>query len=222
MCPYFNEKVIGMKHIKGYILVVIGSFFMGLGIALTKCAELGVSTISSVPNVVSIRFPALSLGTLSSIWNFVMIAAQIVILRKEFKPIQFLQIPVSIIFGWFTDFGVWIFSYIPTDLYIIKLLLSVSGIVVLGFGIALTVLPGTVMNPGEAIVKVVADKLGKDFGNAKIVFDIGFVAFAAMLSLIFFNFRIIGIREGTIIAMFGTGICIKFFMKLFKRRNNAS
>ena len=211
-----------MKHLKGYILVVVGSFFMGLGIALTKCAELGVSTISSVPNVVSLRFPFLTFGTLSSIWNLVMIAAQIIILRKEFKPVQLLQIPVAVIFGWFTDFGVLIFSYIPTDLYIVKLLLSVSGVIVLGFGIAITVLPNKVMNPGEAIVKVVADKLNKDFSNTKIVFDIGFVALAAILSLIFFNFRIIGIREGTIIAMLGTGICIKFFIKLFTRRNHAS
>ena len=211
-----------MKHLKVYILVVVGSFFMGLGIALTKCAELGVSTISSVPNVVSLRFPFLTFGTLSSIWNLVMIAAQIIILRKEFKPVQLLQIPVAVIFGWFTDFGVWIFSYIPTDLYLVRLLLSVSGVIVLGFGIAITVLPNKVMNPGEAIVKVVADKLNKDFSNTKIVFDIGFVALAAILSLIFFNFRIIGIREGTIIAMLGTGICIKFFIKLFTRRNHAS
>lgn len=211
-----------MKHLKGYILVVVGSFFMGLGIALTKCAELGVSTISSVPNVVNLRFPFLTFGTLSSIWNLIMIAAQIIILRKEFKPVQLLQIPVAVIFGWFTDFGVWIFSYIPTDLYIVKLLLSVSGVIVLGFGIAITVLPDKVMNPGEAVVKVVADKLNKDFSNTKIVFDIGFVALAAILSLIFFNFRIIGIREGTIIAMLGTGICIKFFIKLFTRRNHAS
>lgn len=211
-----------MKQLKGYIILIVGTFFMGLGIALTKCSELGVSTISSIPNVISIRFPSVSLGTWSAVFNFIMIAAQIVILRKEFRAEQLVQIPVSIIFGWFTDFGVWIFSYIPSTAYAIKLLLSVTGVAVLGFGIALTAISGKAMNPAEALVKVIADKLKKDFSNTKIVFDIACVVFATTLSLICFNFRIVGVREGTIIAMLGTGISIKLFIKLLKRRNYAS
>ena len=76
-----------MKNLKGYLLVVIGSFFMGLGIALATCADLGLSTISSVPYVVSLRFTALTLGTWSAIWNIIMIVAQVLILRREFKLI---------------------------------------------------------------------------------------------------------------------------------------
>ncbi len=211
-----------MKHFKGYIILIIGTFFMGIGIALTKCSQLGVSTISSIPNVISIRFPYVSLGTWSAIFNFIMIAAQIVIMRKEFKAEQLVQIPVSIIFGWFTDLGVLIFSYIPATAYIVKLVLSVVGVTVLGFGIALTAVSGKAMNPAEALVKVIADKLNKDFSNIKIVFDIACVVFATLLSLVCFNFRIVGVREGTIIAMLGTGISIKLFIKLLKRRNYAS
>ncbi|MBR2847658.1 MAG: YitT family protein [Clostridia bacterium] len=208
-----------MKGLKGYIILIVGTFFMGLGIALTKCSELGVSTISSVPNVLSIRFTFMTLGTWSAVFNLLMILVQVLLLGKEFKPSYLLQIPLSVIFGWFADFGVWIFSYIPVNMYFIKIVLSVAGVVLLGFGISLTAVSGIVMNPAEALVKVIADKLGKDFGNAKILFDIVFVAMATILSLVFFNFRIVGVREGTIIAMFGTGICVKCFMKLFKRRN---
>jgi len=208
-----------MKGLKGYIILIVGTFFMGLGIALTKCSELGVSTISSVPNVLSIRFTFMTLGTWSAVFNLLMIFTQVLLLGKEFKPGYLLQIPLSIIFGWCTDFGVCIFSYIPVNMYFIKIILSVAGVVLLGFGISLTAVSGIVMNPAEALVKVIADKLGKDFGNTKIVFDIVFVAMATILSLVFFNFKIVGVREGTIIAMFGTGICVKFFMKLIKRRN---
>lgn len=206
-----------MKHLKGYIILVIGTFFMGLGIALTKCSELGVSTISSVPNVLSIRFNAISLGTWSTIFNAIMILAQVLILQKDFKAEYLLQIPVSIIFGWCTDFGVCIFSYIPANIYAIKIILSITGVILLGFGIALTAVSGKVMNPAEALVKVIADKIGKDFGNTKIAFDVFCVVLATVISLVCFNFRIIGVREGTLIAMLGTGISIKGFLKLIKK-----
>ena len=116
-----------MKILKDYLLVILGSFFMGLGIALTKCAGLGLSTISSVPNVFSIKFTFFTLGTWSAAWNLIMILAQVIILGKKFKPEQFMQIPVSIIFGWFTDFGVWAFSNIPANLYLVKLSMTAFG-----------------------------------------------------------------------------------------------
>ena len=157
-----------MKLLRDYFLVVVGSFFMGLGIALTKCADLGLSTVSSIPNVVSIKFSFLTLGTWSAIWNLVMILAQIVILGRKFKPAELMQVPVSVIFGWFTDFGVWAFSYIPANLYAVKLTMTVAGIIILAFGISVMIIANRVMNPAEALVKVVADKLKKDFSNIKI------------------------------------------------------
>ncbi|MBR2878001.1 MAG: hypothetical protein IKB92_02745, partial [Clostridia bacterium] len=66
-----------MKGLKGYIILIVGTFFMGLGIALTKCSELGVSTISSVPNVLSIRFTFMTLGTWSAVFNLLMILVQV-------------------------------------------------------------------------------------------------------------------------------------------------
>ena len=101
-----------------------------------------------------------------------MILAQIIILKKEFKPEQLMQIPVSIVFGWFTDFGVWMFSYIPTNLYIVKLVMTILGVIVLAFGISVTIIANRILNPAEAIVDVVAVKIKRDFGTLKIVFDV--------------------------------------------------
>ena len=44
------------EMIKRYILFIICLFFMGIGVALTKHGELGVSPISSVANAVSLEF----------------------------------------------------------------------------------------------------------------------------------------------------------------------
>lgn len=128
------------ETVKRYVLFIIGLFFSGLGVAVTKCGGLGVSPISSVANVVSLKFPVLSLGTWLILWNCVLILGQILILRKQFKPIQLLQIPLSVLFGWFTDFGMWLAGLIPTELYPVRLLLVFAGTAILGFGIALAVI----------------------------------------------------------------------------------
>lgn len=202
---------------KRYTLFIISLFFAGLGVAFTKHGELGVSPISSIPNVLSYKFDSLSLGTWLIIWNCVLIVGQIAILRKDFQPIQFLQVPLSFLFGWFTDFGTWIASFIPADSYPIRLAMVIIGTIVLGFGVSLAVIANVIMNSGEAFVKVVSDKIHKDFGNVKIALDVSYVILSMLLSLIFFNFTIVGTREGTIIAAFLTGMAVKFWCKRLEK-----
>lgn len=72
---------------KRYILFIISLFFAAFGVAITKCGELGVSPISSVPNVMSSYMDTLSLGTWLIIWNCILIAGQVFILKKDFQMI---------------------------------------------------------------------------------------------------------------------------------------
>ena len=200
-----------IELVKRYVLFIISLFFAALGVAFTKHAELGVSPISSVANVMNSRFDSLSLGTWLIIWNCVLIIGQIVILRKDFQLIQLLQVPLSFLFGVFTDLGMWIVAPIPADFYPVRLLMVLVGIVILGFGISLSVIANVIMNSGEAFVKAISDKIHKEFGNVKIAFDIICVIMALALSLIFFDFSIVGTREGTIISALLTGVVVKFF-----------
>lgn len=206
---------------KRYILFIISLFFSALGVAFTKHGELGVSPISSVANVMSYKFPSLSLGTWLIIWNCMLIVGQIFILRRKFQLIQLLQIPLSFVFGWFTDFGMWLTSFIPANSYLVRIIMVVIGILVLGFGISLSVIADVIMNSGEAFVKAVSDTLDKDFGNVKIAFDVFYVIIAIALSLLFFDFTIVGTREGTIISALFTGIVVKFFCSSLKAPVNA-
>lgn len=206
---------------KRYVLFIISLFFAALGVAFTKHGELGVSPISSVANVLSYRFSALSMGTWLIIWNCCLIVGQIFILRRKFQLIQLLQIPLSFLFGWFTDFGMWIVSFIPANSYPIRIAMVIIGIIILGFGISLSVIANVIMNAGEAFVKAVSDTINKDFGNVKIAFDVLCVVFSLILSLIFFDFTIVGTREGTIISAFLTGVVVKFFSRKLKEPLNA-
>lgn len=110
----------------------------------------------------------------------------------------------------------WIVSFIPVNSYPLRLTMVIVGVVILGFGITLSVIANVIMNAGEAFVKAVSDKIRKEFGNVKIVFDILNVVLALALSLVFFNFTIVGTREGTIISALLTGGVVKFFSKKLK------
>lgn len=199
---------------KRYVLFVISLFFSALGVAFTKHGELGVSPISSVANVMSYKLDFFTLGVWLIIWNCVLILGQILILRKKFRLIQLLQIPLSFLFGYFTDFGLWLVGFIPADNYIVRLIMVVVGIVILGFGVSLSVSANVIMNSGEAFVKAISDTTNKNFGNVKIAFDVSCVVLALILSLLFFDFTIVGTREGTIISALCTGLTVKLFQKL--------
>lgn len=69
------------------------------------------------------------------------------------------------------------------------------------------------MNSGEAFDKAVAGISGKKFGNIKIGFDVCCVVISLALSLIFFDGKIVGTREGTVLTALLTGVIVNFFVK---------
>ena len=215
------------ETIKRYIIFTIGMFFTAFGVAISKHSNLGVSTISSFPSVVSYKFDFISFGVWSMIWNLILVALQMVILRKNFHPIQFWQIPVSFIFGYFIDLGARMISPISSNTYITQIILVIAGMIVLAFGVSLTFIADVVMNPGEGIVKAVADAYHMNLGTAKTLVDIICVASSIVLSLVFFDMKLLGVREGTLIAAFFTGFVVRFFdnillkplNKYFKKEN---
>lgn len=196
---------------KRYTLFIVSLFLMGIGIAFAKTAGLGVSPISSVPNIFNLRFPGISMGNCLFIWNCLLVAGQILILRKQFQPVQLLQIPLSFLFGWFTDMGMWMLSFLPAEAYFVRIAMVLVCIVLLGFSIALAITADVVMNAGEGFVKALADRIHKPFSHVKTVFDIVNVAIALLLSLLFFHGAIVGAREGTVLCALFTGFAVKFF-----------
>lgn len=80
------------------IWFVLGILLNSLGIVLITKAALGNSPISSLPYVLSFAFP-LTLGQFTFLVNLLFIAGQMVLRRRNFAPIQLLQIVVNVIFS---------------------------------------------------------------------------------------------------------------------------
>ncbi|MBM7837838.1 putative membrane protein YczE [Alkalihalobacillus xiaoxiensis] len=200
-----------MKLTQRYLFFTIGLFFMGLGISLTAKSELGNSPISSVPYVLSLAFP-LTLGAFTFLLMALFVLIQWGILGRHFPPLQWIQLALAPILGVFIDFGLLLASFIHPNLFIEKLAVLILGCVFIAIGVYIQVEAKTVMNAGEAIIKVLSQKTKIEFGTMKIIFDWSLVAISTMLSLAFFG-GLHGIGVGTIISAFLVGFLIKALRK---------
>ena len=200
-----------MNKLKRYLLFLVGLFINALGVSLVTKASLGTSPISSIPYVLSLKFP-LTLGNFTIIFSILLILLQILILRKNFKMENILQIPVSIAFGYFIDLTMYMFFWVNPQNYAIKLIALLAGCIVLGVGVYMEVLADVVMLPGESFVRAIVQTWNTNFGTTKILFDSSMTMIAGVLSVIFFG-KLNGVREGTIIAALLVGFIARLFGK---------
>ena len=95
-----------------YAVLGVGLLIMAFGIAFSIQGVLGTSPISSLPYVVSLLIP-LTVGEATICLHVVLILLQILILRRNYDPIQLMQLPVAVVFGYLTDLGVWVVQGLP-------------------------------------------------------------------------------------------------------------
>ena len=86
---YEKKFVYLLDEYERYILFIVSLFFAALGVTITKRGKLGVSPISSIPNVMISRIDSLSLGMWLIIWNCILIVGQILILKKTLNRYSF-------------------------------------------------------------------------------------------------------------------------------------
>lgn len=187
-----------MEKVKRYVVFLIGLCVNSLGVSLITRADLGTSPISSIPYVLSLNFP-LSLGGSTVVFSLLLIALQLLILRKNFKLEHWLQIPISIAFGYFIDLTTAMLGDFRLNSYPAQFGFLLFGCVVLGCGVYLEVLPNVAMLPGESFVRAVCTTWHREFGATKIAFDVSMTVIAAVLSFVFAQ-KLAGVREGTIVA----------------------
>ena len=202
--------------LKRYLLLLVGLSIMAFGVAFSIKASLGTSPISSVPYVISL-FTPLTVGTATITMNCVFILLQILILRKNYHPIQLMQLPVAFFFGYLTDFGVWAVQGITCNTYWQQWIVCLIGILLVAVGVSFEVKAGVVVLAGEGVVLAICKVFPKiKFGYMKVGFDVTLVVIACVLSIVFTG-RLQGVREGTVAAALLVGLIAKQLGKLLAR-----
>lgn len=192
-------------------ILCFGLFVMALGVALSVKANLGVSPISCIPYVYSFKTP-LSLGTLTILFNILLVIIQMGILRRNYRLIQLLQLPIVFAFGAFIDIALNLVSDLNVSNYYWQAFWCLMSCIVIAFGVFLEVKAKLTYLPGEGLVMAIRDTFKKEFGTVKIGVDSAMVFVGLMSSFVFLN-QLQGIREGTVIAAILVGFIAKFFHK---------
>ena len=187
------------KLVQRYSFFFLGLVINSFGIAFITKSALGTSPISSVPYVCSLFQTNISFGAFSFIINMIFILLQILLLKKDFHPIQFLQIPVNILFSVFIDVGMAALGWLDPISIPARIVSLLLGCAILALGISIEVAPDVIVVPGEGLVRAIAQVGKKDFGKVKVCFDVTLMLIAVCLSFLFFH-SLQGLGLGTIIS----------------------
>lgn len=204
-----------MKNPNRWLIYGMGMVLLALGITLNTKTELGVSPIISVAYSVSQIF-SLNFGDMTFLLYALFVVVQLFLRKRSEWLFALFQIPVSLIFSRFLNLFDALIPYSGADHGIVpNLALLALAILLTGLGVAMTVNMRLVPNPGDGIVQAIGEKIGRDQGFTKNIFDAGCVCVTILVGLCFVR-QPVGIGLGTIAAMIGVGRAVALSNFLFK------
>ena len=118
--------------------------------------------------------------------------------KEDLRP-YLLQIPISLGFGIFIDWGMNMLFWVAPVNFVQQLVYLLIGCCVLAMGITLEMKVNVAMTAGEFFVKVIAQRLKHPFGYVKLGFDVTLVMLACVMSFLFSS-AITGVGLGTVVS----------------------
>lgn len=199
-----------------HFLLLVSLYIMTLGVAICVRSGVGSSVISVLPYVFESAgkafpdIPSLTIGKYTYIMNGILVAAQLIVLRRKFEPVQLFQLAIGTVFGFLIDINMAQTSWLAPVAIWQKAAAQLAGCTILGFGIAFEVRCGSVTMPGEGFPVALSKVTGMPFPKMKIIVDTTLVILGIVASFAFFGkwmWHIIGF--GTLFAMFYVGMIVR-------------
>lgn len=155
---------------------IIGLFIMTLGVGISVKSDLGVSPVSSIPYTMTCVW-GIEMGKATIIFHAALVVLQVILLRRRFKIKNLLQVPVGVMFGYFTTFSNYLMSFFPDPGHIaVQLGMLLISTTLIAFGLFLYVPADIIPLAGEGAMLAIADVVKKQFSTIKLMFDIRFTA----------------------------------------------
>lgn len=203
-----------------FLIYILGLFIMTLGISMSVKSDLGVSPVSSIPYSITC-ITGLEMGKATILFHIALVVLQIILLGKAFKIKNLLQVVVGVIFGYFTTFSNYLFSFLPTPHNIlIRLILMLGSAAFIAVGIFFYLPADIVPLAGEGAMQAVAIKTNILFNKVKIGFDVSMVTISLIACLLTLG-RLGSVGIGTIIAAVLVGTILGFVTRLFGVKRDA-
>lgn len=202
------------------VFLLVSLSFLAFGVALCVRSDFGSSVISSAPYAFFLAgekglVPGWTLGMYTNLLNVLLVAAQIIVLRRRYRPWQLLQLLIGIVFGMLIDISMVLTAFLESvaSLYI-RLLVMWGGSTLMALGVSMEMRCASITMPGEGLPAALSKVTGKPFANMKILTDTLLVAAAVGASFLFFKewmWNIVGI--GTLFAMLYIGMAVKIISR---------
>ncbi|MHA8138189.1 YczE/YyaS/YitT family protein [Lactobacillaceae bacterium Scapto_B20] len=201
------------------VLYLIGLNVLALGTVLFTAGKLGVSSLVSVPQVLSMILP-ITLGQATTAFFILLVAIELIMLRKIKLQIV-AQLLLAFVFGWIVDFyGIRVgLERMALQNIWEQLLITLLAIICTSVGIFLMVKAEFVLIPPDGVVNLVSSKLKASFGKTKFSFDLTMVILSVAISLTFIH-HIEAIGIGTVLAVLLVGQLIRLWEHLTNRVAN--
>ena len=195
---------------------------LALGTALVTSSNLGLSMVVAPSYLLHLKIseflPFFTFGVASYAFQAILLLGMIAVIRK-FKLSYLLSFASAVIQGYLLDGFLVLLGMLPLDLFWVRLLLFVSGIIVTAFGVALLFKPHFPPAPYEMFVKEISKCFRCDINKFKIIFDFSCLSLAIIFSFVFYGFgTFVGVNLGTIIIVCLNGITISMFSKLIDKK----
>lgn len=191
------------KAFKRSVMVILGSFIMGVGIYLTIVGNLGSDPLTMLWIGVATKL-GLSVGQANLIVSAIMLFIVFFIDRKELFIGSLLN---PLVIALTTDF-LSRFSF-QIDAPIVRLLIFISGLAVMAFGIALYSLAGFGRGAYEALVFSLSDIFKLSIRVVRTAFDVLFTIIGFLLGG--------SISFAPFLAIILMGVWIQFFVQKMLR-----
>lgn len=214
-----TEKIRKENYAVRFPVYIIGLFIMTLGVSMSVKSNLGVSPVSSIPYTITC-ITGLEMGKATILFHIVLVLLQVLILRSAFQMKNLLQVVVGILFGYFTTFSNYLFSFLPsTDNLVIRMLLMLFSTVLIAIGIFFYLPADIVPLAGEGAMKAISDKTNIIFSKVKMGFDISMVVISLISCLLILR-KLGSVGVGTIVAAVLVGAVLGVLTKLFGEKRD--
>lgn len=200
------------------IVTFVGLFMLALGIDLTILADLGTDALTSPALAASTLLepihPFFSVGNTLICLHVLLILSQIALLRRNYEPVQLLQVVMSLTLGFMVDALLPCVKTLPVPDYMAQLGYTLLACVVCAFGIFSFVKANLMPLPAEGFCVALSRTFSLKFSLVKVGLDCAMVIVAVIFSLIFLG-EVVGVREGTLICATTIGLIIGLFFHIF-------
>ena len=193
---------------------VFGLVLITLGVGLSIKSNLGSTPVSSIPYTLNVIW-GIEIGVATVIFHTMLVITELILLRRAFKPKHFLQVPVGILFGFFTTISVNLVNLLPdtSNIILIAIMVLVSTFLValgLFFYVPTNIVPLSV----EGITQAIAIVSNQPFTKVKVCFDVSVVVLSFVLCFIFTGVIGGSVGIGTIFSAIFVGITLKYINKV--------